>query len=241
MTSYLGSYKKKIDDLEGSGFCKNCLRVLEKYLRVRPSIHVVSREILDIFVAGEFNRVDRLSRAMTKVAPGHPDLPVIYALKRDLAKRKRKAEGLCEKGSKPRLSIPAEEVPEEYRELMQNFKEGRTRENHLLTLRRILGAARRAHLPERVNRESIVAFKKEISSLSPRSGVSYMSETRSIAKALCLDPILIEQLDAECQHFAYRAEQERLHALGGYGVAGLFARKRSARTPSRPCCMRSRR
>jgi len=109
MTPYLGSYKKKIDDLEGSGYCKKCLRVLEKYLKVRPSIHVVSRDILDIFVAGEFSRVDRLSRAMTKVAPGHPDLPVIYALKRDLAKRKRKAEGLYEKGSKPRLSIPADQ------------------------------------------------------------------------------------------------------------------------------------
>ena len=27
MTSYMGVYKTKIADLEGSGFCKNCLRV----------------------------------------------------------------------------------------------------------------------------------------------------------------------------------------------------------------------
>ncbi len=208
MTSCPGLYKRKINDLDGSGFCKTCLRVLEKYLKLRPSIHVVTRDILDIFVAGEYSRVDRLSRAMTKVDPSHPDLPVIYAVKRDLAKRKRKAEGLCEKGSKPRLSIPAEEVPEEYRELIQSFKEGRTRENHLLTLRRILGAARRADLPERVNQESIVAFRREITSLAPMTGHSYMSETRAIAEALSLDPILIEQLDAECLHFAYRAEQE---------------------------------
>lgn len=208
MTSYLGSYKKKIDDVEGSGFSKSCLRVLEKYLKVRPPIHVVTRDILDIFVAGEYSRVDRLSRAMTKVDPSHPDLPVIHALKRDLAKRKRKAGGLCEKGSKPRLSIPAEKVPEEYRDLMLNFKEGRTRENHLSTLRRILGAARRANLPEDVNEDSIVAFRREISSLAPSTGLSYMSKTRAIAKALSLDPILIEQLDAECQHFAYRAKQE---------------------------------
>lgn len=208
MTSYLGLYKRKIDDFEGSGFCKECLQVLEKYLKLRPSVHVITRDILDIFVADKYSRIDRLSRAMTKVDPSNPDLPVIYALKRDIAKRRRKAEDLCEKGSKPQLSIPAEEVPEDYLDLMLNFKEGRTRDNHLLTLRRILGAARRAHLPECVNRESIVAFKKDISSLAPRSGFNYMSEARSIAKALCLDPILIEQLDAECHHFSYRAEEE---------------------------------
>lgn len=208
MTPYLGIYKKKIDDLEGSGFCKNCLRVLEKYLRVRPSIHVVTRGLLDVFAEGEHSRLERLARALSRVDPSHPDLPIIYAQKRDLAKRRRKAGGLCKKGSKPRLSIPVEEVPKDYRVLMQNFKEGRTRANHLLTLRRILGAARRADVPERVNRESIVAFRREISSLAPMSGHSYMSDTRAIAKALCLDPILIEQLDAECQHFAHRVKQE---------------------------------
>lgn len=208
MTSDLDLYKKKIDNLEGSGFCKGCLRVLEKYLKVRPAVHVVTRDILDIFVASKYGRVVNLSRALSKVNPSHPDLPVIYALVRDLAKRKRKAEGLCEKGRKPRFSIPAEEVPDEYRELMQNFKDGRTRKNHFLTLRRILGAARRADLPELVNHESIVAFRREISSLAPMTGYSYMSETRAIAKVLGLDPILIKQLDAECQHFAYRAEEE---------------------------------
>lgn len=208
MTVYLNLYKEKIDDLEGAGFCKSCLRVLEKYLKVRPSIHVVTKNLLGIFIADSYVRVDRLSRAMSRADPSHPDLPVIYALKRDLAKRKRKAEGLCEKGSKPRLSIPAEEVPEEYREVIQSFKEGRTRGNHLSTLRRILGAARRADLPERVNQESIVAFRREIASLAPTTAHSYMSVTRAIAKALSLDPILIEQLDAECRHFAYRAEQE---------------------------------
>jgi hypothetical protein len=208
MTLYKGVYKKKISDLEGSGFCKKSIRVLENYLKVRPSIHVITRDLLDVFAEGEHSRVGRLVSALTKVDPSHPDLPVIYALKRDLAKRRRKAEGLCQKGRKPRLSIPAEEVPEEYGELMLSFKEGRTRENHLSTLRRILGAARRADLPEHVNRESIIAFRREICSLAPMTGHNYMSETRAIAKALRLDPILIEQLDAECKHFAYRAEQE---------------------------------
>lgn len=208
MTSYLGFYKSKIDDLERSGFCKDCLRILEEYLKLRPSIHVVTRDILNVFVADKYSRVNRLSRAMTKVDPSHPDLPVIYALKRDHAKCKRKAEDLCEKGSKPRLSIPAEEVPEEYRELIQNFKEGRTRDNHLATLRRILGAARRAELPERVDRQSILALRREVSSLAPVTALSYMSLTRAIATALRLDPILIGQLDVECKHFSHRAERE---------------------------------
>jgi hypothetical protein len=208
MTSYLGLYKRKIDDLERSGFCKDCLRILEEYLKLRPSIHVVTRDILDIFVADKYSRVDLLSRAMTRVDPNHPDLPVIYALKRDLAKHNRKASSVCKKGSKPTLGIPIDEVPEDYLNLMFSFKEGRTRENHLSTLRRILGAARRARLPELVNQESIVAFRRELSSLAPMTAHSYMSKTRGIAKALCLDSILIEQLDAECQHFAYRAEEE---------------------------------
>lgn len=208
MTSYPYIYKDKIDDLENIGFCKRCLRVLGKYLRVRPSIHVVTRDLLDVFAEGQENRVDRLARALSKVDPSHPDLPVIYALKREISKQKRKPAILCEKGSKPRLSIPIDEVPEDYRDLMLNFKEGRTRKNHLEILRRILGAARRAHLPERVNRESIVAFRRELSSVSPETGHIYMSQTRAIAKALYLDSILIEQLDAECKHFAHRAEQE---------------------------------
>lgn len=208
MTSCLGLYKKKIDDLAGSGFCKNCLRVLEKYLRVRPPIHVVTKDILDIFIEDKYERIDHLSRALSRVDPNHPDLPIIYGLKRTLAKRNRKPSSICKKGSEPTLSIPIGEVPEDYRDLMLNFKEGRTRENHFSTLRRILGAARRAHLPEVVNQESIVAFRREISSLAPVTGHIFMSKTRAIAKALGLDPILIEQLNAECQHFAHRAEQE---------------------------------
>lgn len=208
MTNYLSLYRQKIGDLERGGFCKSCLQTLKTYLEVRPSIHVVTRDILHIFAADKYSLVDRLTRAMTKVDPNHPDLPIIYALKRDLAKRKRKPEGVCEKGRKPRLSISAEEVPEEYRDLMLNFKEGRTRENHLSTLRRILGAARRAGIPERVNRNSIVAFKGEMASLAPMTAHSYMSKTRALAKMLNLDPVLIGQLDAECMHFAYRAEQE---------------------------------
>jgi len=208
MTSVLEVYKDVIQRLEDTGFCRNCLRLLEKYLCARPAIHVVTREILEVFVGGQHICADRLARAMKRVDIGHPDLPIICALRRDLAKRKRKPAALCQKGSKSHLSIPVEEVPEEYRDVMLNFKEGRTRDDHLATLRRILGAARRAYLPERVNPESIVAFRREVSSLAPMTVRGYMSRTRAIATALCLDPSLIEQLDAECQHSAYRAEQE---------------------------------
>ncbi|WP_375264058.1 hypothetical protein [Palleronia sp.] len=208
MTSSLDAYKDDIEKLENRGFCRKCLRVLENYLSVRPDIHVVTKELLNIFVEGVHSRADRLARALSRVDPSHPDLPVIYAMKRGLAKHRRKPAALCCKGSIPKLSIPVDEVPEDYRELMMNFKEGRTRENHFATLRRILGAARRAHLPERVDRDSIVAFRREAASLAPKNALNHMGHTRTIAKALCLDPILIRQLDAECQHFSYLAEQQ---------------------------------
>ncbi len=208
MTSYHGIYKKNIEALGNKGFCRKSLKTLEKYLIVRPNIHVVTLEMLQTFMEGFPCRIKKLSRALSLVDPNHPDLSIIYALKRDLAKHNRKPEAISNKGSKPHLAVPIIDISKDYQDLMLNFKEGRTRENHFFTLRRILGAARRANLPGQVNKDSIIAFRREISSLSPRSGLGYMSETRAIAKLLNLDPVLIENLDAECQHFAFRAEQE---------------------------------
>lgn len=208
MSSYRGAYKGNIDKLEESGFCRKCLRVLEKYLTVRPPVHVVTKKMLEAFVEGEHSRVTRLSSALSRVDPNHPDLPIIYALQRDTAKTRRKPPALCKKGKQPQLSIPVDEVPEEYRELMLSFKEGRTRENHFSTLRRVLGAARRAQLPETVSRESIIAFKRELDFLGARNAMYHMGHTRAIARSLHLKPTLIKQLDAECQHFAYLAETE---------------------------------
>lgn len=225
MNSQWGPYKEIGEKLAQEGFCPRCLRVLDKYLSVRPAVHVVTREMLEVFVAGIHFRAKRLASALTRVDPVHPDLPVIHALKSDLAKARRKSSALCEKGSKPRLSIPASEISEVYQNLMLSFREGRTRDNHLTTLRRILGAARRARLPEVVDRSSIVAFRREMASCEPRNALNHMQHTRSIAKFLCLDPILLEQLDAECQHFDHLAEKRgssRNKAFRGNPVTPLI-------------------
>lgn len=201
-------YKKVIEELANDGFCRRCLPVLKKYLNVRPAVHIVTREVLELFVDGHHHRADRLARALVRVNPNHPDLPVIYALASDIGKAGRKPPALYKKGSEPQLSIPINEVSEEYQNLMMNFNEGRTRENRFSTLRRILGAARRAQLPERVNRDSIVAFRRELASLGAMNALYHMKNTRAIAKSLNLDSLLLEQLNAECQHFAHLAKKQ---------------------------------
>ncbi len=193
---------RKETEGESASMAPRTKRMLDQYLAVRGAIEHVTVEFLLAFADGSWDVLARVARGLRRVSPGHADLPMLHfainELKRSAAQSNaRSGPG---KGRKPTVMVPMTDVPPEVLTKIRasNFSP-RTKEDTTNTLRAILGAARRAGLPEIFSKESLAAFRSELDgrSLSAQTIGIQMEACARIATLCGLDLQTLAQISNE--------------------------------------------
>ena len=131
----------------------------------RDQIGQMTQELLLIFADGQVEILKRVASGMRSVAPADPDLPIIHATIHEMQKSTGpgRYSGGPGKGKKPIYSIPLEDVPQPLLNAVHASKyKTRLRADLVFVLREVLGAARRAGLPEEINLEVLAAYSAEL-------------------------------------------------------------------------------
>lgn len=139
-------------------------KILTEYLDASRRLPTMTSELLKIFSEGKVDVMERLASELGKTAPGHPDLPMIYGVIHELRRLAPAADRPRPgKGRRPEISLPLEEIPVADLERISGIQHCARKRHLIYTYREILGAARRHRLPEVLNRDSLRAFRKELS------------------------------------------------------------------------------
>ncbi|CAM5388916.1 hypothetical protein FALB51S_01999 [Frigidibacter albus] len=161
---------------------------------MREQLEHVTPQLLKTFAQGKVDILRRVAAGLNKTQPGHPDLPLIHFTTHEIGRSLvpiavSTGPG---KGRKPVISIPLGEVPQAFLDVIRgSHYKPRFQEDLTVALREVLGAARRASLPEILNRESLVAFRAELETREQ----SAKTTAKKVLDCKCLG--LLFKLDAE--------------------------------------------
>lgn len=197
--------------LVATGWAASRIGFVEQHLALRAALPVYTIEVAQAFAAGRPDVLADVAAMLSKIDPANGDLPVLYAA----AHRQRREFGLPKagpgKGRAPRLMIPLAEVPAESRNRIEEWRGSeKVRERMLATLRRVLGAARRAGLAERLDGPALAAFRAELQERAspPATLEIYMTDCRRLGCLFKLDAALLALIANEVGG-AQRAMQEQ--------------------------------
>ena len=183
-------------------------RVLSEYQQARIQIPDVTREILHIFADGDPTILKNVAAGLAMTSPGHPDLPMLHSVIHDL-RCPIQAVGPG-KGNRPTISIPLRDVPVTDLERIRSSRHQARQEHLIYTYRQILGAARRAGLPEVLNRARLSAFRKELGgrAVSSRTMCTRFYECQVLAELWNLDNETMALISRERRAARIKVDQE---------------------------------
>ncbi|MBM2294909.1 hypothetical protein JQX09_23555 [Sulfitobacter pseudonitzschiae] len=142
-------------------------QITQEFIALREQFGQMTQEMLHIFADGQVEVLKRVAAGLPKVSPGDPDLPIIFSRIHEMQGHTEhgRYSGGPGKGKRPVYSIPLQDVPQHFLNVIQesHYKERITRDL-IYGLREILGAARRANLPEELNQETLTAYRAELDS-----------------------------------------------------------------------------
>ena len=188
-------------------------QILSEYLQVRGQLEHVTPQLLQIFSEGKIEILSRVAAGLNKMQPGHPDLPLIHFTIHEIGRStgQAKKNGGPGKGRKPVISISLEEVPQAFLDVVHHsHHKARLQKDLIYALREILGAARRAGLPEIVDRESLSAFRAELEVRAPsaKTTARKMLDCRRLGRLFGLDAETMAIVTNELRAAELEADQE---------------------------------
>lgn len=164
--------------------------LVEEYLLVRNQLECMTPELLRIFCDGQAGVLKHIGAGLSAMYPGHQDLPIIFCVFHEL-ERSRAPMKVFDgpgKGRKPVYSLPLDDTPRALLNVIENSHYGkRLRHDLTYTLREILGAARRAEIPEVLDRRSLSAYRAELD----RRGICAKSMEGKIFNIKCLGTLFM--------------------------------------------------
>lgn len=213
-------------------------KILSEYLQVRGQLEHVTPQLLQVFSEGKIEILERVAAGLSKMQPGHPDLPLIYFTIHEIGRSTLQATGSGPgKGRKPVISIPLGEVPQAFLDvILLSHHKARLQEDLTYVLREILGAARRAGLPEILDRESLSAFRAELEVRAPaaKTTLRKVQDCQRLGRLFKLDAETMAIVTNELRAAKLDAEQEPSQRHAAFRAVPLtpmdyarFARKAS--------------
>ena len=200
-----------LDALQVAALKPYTRKIVSEYLEACNQVRNVTPEMLKIFSGGKIEVLKSLASGLGKTAPSHPDLSMIYGAIHDL-KRLAPATGGAGpgKGNKPEICLPLNEVPIADLERIRSIRNYARKEHLIYTYREILGAARRANLPEILNRDSLMAFWTEIDGrgLAKKTISGKIQECKVLAALWELDAETMALLSNENRAAKIKADRE---------------------------------
>jgi hypothetical protein len=143
-------------------------KILTEYMQIRGQLEYVTPQLLQVFSEGKIEILSRVAAGLSQMQPEHQDLPLIYFTIHEIGRSMPQVTSGPGKGRKPVISIPLEEVPQAFLNVIRrSHYKSRLQKDLTYILREILGAARRAGLPEILDRESLSAFRAELEVRAP--------------------------------------------------------------------------
>jgi len=209
-------------------------QITQDFIVLRNQLGQITQDLLLIFSDGQIEILKRVAAGLSTVAATDPDLPMIYSTIHDMqpSTERGRYSGGPGKGKRPVYSIPLQEVPQHFLAIIQksHYKK-RLRHDLTYALREILGAARRANLPEEPNREALAAYRAELDTrdLCAKSVTRKILDVQRLGRLLLLDEATQKIIANELRSAKLVAGQEPLKrhiAFRGSPLSPLdYARK----------------
>lgn len=201
-------------------------RILSEYMQVRGQLEHVTPQLLQVFSEGNIEVLKRVAAGLGTMQPGHPDLPLVHFTIHEIERSTGQAtrNGGPGKGRMPVISIPLEEVPQALLDVVRgSHHKARLQKDLTYTLREILGAARRAGLPEILDRESLSAFRAELEVRAPsaKTILRKIQDCQRLGRLFKLDAGTMAIVTNELRAAELEAEQEPSQRHAAFRTAPL--------------------
>ena len=186
-------------------------KILTEYMQIRGQLEYVTPQLLQVFSEGKIDILKRLAAGLSQMQPEHQDLPLIYFTIHEIGRSMPQVTSGPGKGRKPVISIPLEELPQAFLDVIRrSHYKTRLQKDLTYILREILGAARRAGLPEILDRESLSAFRAELEIRAPsaKTIARKLLDCRRLGRLFKLDTETMVIVANELRAATLNAEQE---------------------------------
>jgi hypothetical protein len=203
--------EKAVKRLVDAGWHQAGIDSLCNYLSLRTALPLITIEMIEVFAEGSLETVESLARMLKLICPEHGDLPLIHAAAARLGCGLAVSFGGPGKGRSRQWSIPLGEVPASMLDEIDRMDVSeKKRRDTLFTLRQIFGAARRAALPEVLDRAALTAFRRELDlrDLKARTIVTELVNCGRLAKCFDSDPDIHRLLRVEIRAAELQAASE---------------------------------
>lgn len=198
--------------------------LFEEYLLARSQVEQMTPQLLITFAGEKISILEQIAAALGKLSTEHADIPVIrfaiHELRRTVPTVESHGPG---KGRRPNISLPSQEVSLADLERIRGSRYGARAPHLIFTYREILGAARRAGLPEVLNRDSLLVFKAELEArkLSAKSRLMKICECRRLCELWDLESDTMSLLINEQRAAQITADREPSQRHAAFRTAPL--------------------